>query len=319
MIHLDDATIEALLDLPGVIDVVGTAFVDWDRGRAATTQRVRASTSEAMASAMAAVAPPFSGGKLYATREGKFTFVNALFDFDGRLLCTLDGDALTAFRTPATCALAIRHLAAPRVETAALVGAGRQGWRHLQMLAGELPDVRSVRVADINPGAVESIVGRARECGIPAEPAAAAASAAAGADVIVTVTQSTSPLFPAHVLSDSALICAVGATKYDRCEIGPDVVARCTAVVCDDVIGSRAECGDLIQAHRAGAFAWDQAIELHAVLGGSVTAPRAGRGPVLFETQGVALQDVAAAGLAWLRYNTSASDQSTTSMGRTSL
>lgn len=317
MIHLDDDTIDALLDLAGVIDVVRTAFVDWNHGRAATTQRVRASTPEAMASAMAAVAPPFSGGKLYATRDGKFTFVNALFDFDGCLLCTLDGDALTAFRTPATCALAIRHLAASRVDTAALIGAGRQGWRHLQMLAAELPDVRAIRVADINPAAVESIVARARDCGIAASPAPDAASAVAGADVIVTVTQSTSPLFSADVLSDSALICAVGATKYDRCEIGGDVIARCSSVVCDDVTGSRIECGDLIQAHRAGLFEWERAVELHAVLGQSATVPRAGSHPVLFETQGVALQDVAAAGLAWQRYNSSGRNQPTTTMERT--
>jgi hypothetical protein len=57
-----------------------------------------------------------------------------------RFLCTLDGDALTRFRTPAGCALAIRHLAVPEVRTAAaLVGAGRQGWYHLEMLAHELP------------------------------------------------------------------------------------------------------------------------------------------------------------------------------------
>ncbi len=139
--------------------------------------------------------------------------------------------------------------------------------------------------------------------GIPASAAASAASAVDGADVIVTVTQSTSPLFPAAVLADGALICAVGATKYDRCEIGADVVARCATVVCDDVVGSRTECGDLIQAHRAGAFDWDRAVELHAVLAGTVVVDRAGPAPVLFETQGVALQDVAAAGLAWQRHN----------------
>ena len=97
-------------------------------------------------------------------------------------------------------------------------------------------------------------------------------------------------------------MCAVGATKYDRCEIGPDVVARCAAVVCDDVAGSRVECGDLIRAAAAGEFDWDRAIELHAVLAGAAQVDRAGAAPVLFETQGVALQDVAAAGLAWERH-----------------
>jgi ornithine cyclodeaminase len=306
MIHLDDDTIERLLDLPGVTETVGAAFAAWGRGEAQTTQRVRAATPSAMASAMAAVVPPFTGGKVYATKDGRFTFLNVLFDVDGRLLCTLDGDALTALRTPAACALAIRSLAiAPSdapVTTAALIGAGRQGWHHLQMLAAELPHLTEVRVTDLRPEAVMAMVARAKEAGIPARPALDAVTAVEGAEVIVTVTQSTAPLFPAAAVSDRALICAVGATKYDRCEIGADVVARCAAVVCDDVTGSTVECGDLIQAAGQGAFDWSSAIELHAVLAGTVSVPRAGTAPVLFETQGVALQDVAAAGLAWQRY-----------------
>jgi ornithine cyclodeaminase len=307
MIHLDDDTIERLLDLAGVTETVGAAFAAWGRGEAQTTQRVRAATPAAMASAMAAVVPPFSGGKVYATKHGRFTFLNVLFDTDGRLLCTLDGDALTALRTPAACALAIRSLAvAPSaiapITTAALVGAGRQGWHHLQMLAAELPHLTEVRITDLRPEAVMAMVARAKDAGIPARPALDAVTAVDGAEVIVTVTQSTAPLFPASAVSERALICAVGATKYDRCEIGADVVARCAAVVCDDVAGSTVECGDLIQAAAQGAFDWSLAIELHAVLAGTVTVERAGVAPVLFETQGVALQDVAAAGLAWQRF-----------------
>jgi ornithine cyclodeaminase/alanine dehydrogenase-like protein (mu-crystallin family) len=116
------------------------------------------------------------------------------------------------------------------------------------------------------------------------------------------VTQSLEPLFPSSAVSNGGLLCAVGATKYDRCEIGADVVARCGAVVCDDAVGSRTECGDLIRAANAGLFDWSRAIELRDVAAGNVVLARAGDAPVLFETQGVALQDVAAAGLAYERH-----------------
>lgn len=300
-IHLDDATIDRFLDLPSVTEVVASAFAAWGRGEAATTQRVRSQASGAMASAMAAVVPPYTGGKVYATHAGRFTFHNVLFDMEGRLLCTLDGDALTRLRTPAACAVAIRQLAAPAVQRAALIGAGRQGWHHLAMLPRELPELEELAVFDIVPEAAAALVRRARDQGIPAVTAPTAEGAVAGAGVIITVTQSTTPLFPATAVSDSALICAVGATKYDRCEIGADLIERAAAVVCDDVEGSRVECGDLIQAAHAGRFDWERAVELHAVLAGTAMAPRAGAAPVLFETQGVALQDVAAAGLAWER------------------
>ncbi len=302
MLHLHDDHILELLDLPSVTLAVGEAFAAWGRGEADSTQRVRSSAGGGMASAMAAVVPPYSGGKVYATKNGVFTFLNILFDLDGQLLCTLDGDALTRFRTPAACAIAIRALAASSCTTAALIGAGRQGWYHLEMLAAELPDLERVTVYDLRPEAAADMVERALAAGIPAVAAASPVDAVSAADVIVTVTQSTEPLFPAEAVSDRALICAVGATKYDRCEIGSDVVERCAAVVCDDVVGSRVECGDLIRAASDGTFTWERATELRDVAAGIVPVDRAGHAPVLFETQGVALQDVVAAGLAYERH-----------------
>jgi ornithine cyclodeaminase/alanine dehydrogenase-like protein (mu-crystallin family) len=302
MLHLTDEIIAQLLDLDSVQDVVWRAFADLGRGEAATTQRVRAMAPSGMASAMAAVVPPYSGGKVYATKNGQFTFVNVLFDLDGKFLCTLDGDVLTRFRTPAGCSLAIREMAPQRVESAALVGAGKQGWFHLEMLWHQLPQLSEVRIADARREAADDIVARARKIGIPAVAVDTPTDAVRNADVVLTITPSNTPLFAADAISDNTLVCGVGATKYDRCELPTELVSRCVAVVCDDAIGSRVECGDLIHAVKAGHFAWEKAIELADVAAGKVKVPRAGNGPVLFETQGVALQDVAAAGLAWERY-----------------
>ncbi|MEZ5219574.1 MAG: hypothetical protein R2715_23995 [Ilumatobacteraceae bacterium] len=301
-VHLDDDVVASLLDPDEVTATVEAAFTAWGSDQAATTQRVRAMTSAGMASGMAAVVPPFSGGKVYATRNGVFTFVVVLFDLDGNLLCTLDGDVLTQARTPAASAIAIRRLAAPDAEIAALVGTGRQSWAHTRMLAAELPNLRELRIAGVVPEQVAALLERARAAGIPAVAATDADAAATDAHVIVTITQSPEPVFSASSVADHALVCAVGATKYDRCEIPPELVGRCAAVVCDDVVGSRVECGDLIRAAAEGHFDWSNAIEFHAVCAGRAEVARAGSAPVLFETQGVALQDVAVAGLAWQRF-----------------
>jgi len=302
LLHIDDDTIAGLLDPDSVTETLGAAFAAWGRGEAATTQRVRSTAGGLMASAMSAVVPPYSGGKIYATHRGAFTFLITLFDAEGRLLCTLDGDTITRARTPAASALAIRALAAPHCTTAALVGTGRQAWTHLEMLGRELPGLERLAVAGLVPSEVADVVGRACASGIPAVAAPAIDDAVAGADVVVTVTSSAQPLFAADVVGDRTLLCAVGATKYDRSEIGADVIARCASVVCDDVAGSKVECGDLIAAVARGAFQWEQAIELSDVLAGAVSVDRAGDAPVLFETQGVAIQDVAVAALAYERY-----------------
>jgi ornithine cyclodeaminase/alanine dehydrogenase-like protein (mu-crystallin family) len=170
------------------------------------------------------------------------------------------------------------------------------------MLSRELPQLGRLAVYGRRAVAVAELVGRARAAGIPAVPAVTADHAVAGADVVVTVTASSEPLFGAAVVGDRTLLCAVGATKYDRRELGADVIVRCATVVCDDVAGSRVECGDLIDAAQRGEFDWDRAIELGELLAGKVCVARAGEAPVLFETQGVAIQDVAVAALAYERY-----------------
>ncbi|HEX6658832.1 MAG TPA: hypothetical protein VF065_12155 [Ilumatobacter sp.] len=313
LFHLDDATIAELLDPESVTDSLGAAFAAWGRGEAATTRRVRAAAGGLMASAMAAVVPPYSGGKVYATRQGAFTFVIALFDVEGRLVCTLDGDTITRLRTPAASALAIRALAALGSTNAALIGTGRQAWTHLDMLARELPGLTQLAVCGRRATAVAELVDRARAAGIPAVAAPTPEHAVDGADVVVTVTASSEPLFRAESVGNRALLCAVGATKYDRRELGADVVARCAAVVCDDVAGSQVECGDLIDAAARGAFDWERAIELSDLLAGNVDVPRAGPAPVLFETQGVAIQDVAVAALAYGRHRADPPSPSTPS------
>jgi ornithine cyclodeaminase len=106
VLHLEDSTVADLVDEASADRVIADAFAAWGRGEAATTQRVRAAGRDAgLVSAMAAVVPPYCGGKLYATNAGRFTFVNVLFDVDGTLLATVDGDVVTARRTAAGSAL----------------------------------------------------------------------------------------------------------------------------------------------------------------------------------------------------------------------
>ena len=166
VLHLDDRTIAGLVDPSAAERAVDDAFAAWGRGEAATTQRVRASGSGGgMASAMAAVVPPYCGGKLYATHPGGFTFLNALFDVDGALLATLDGHAITLLRTAAASSLAIRHLATPHAAVATVVGTGRQAWPHIEMLLRTLPQLDELRICGrtkSSVGALAASVGAGR-------------------------------------------------------------------------------------------------------------------------------------------------------------
>ncbi len=300
--HYTEERIAELCDLATVTDWLEQAWRDLGSGEAATTLRVRAAAGGLMGSAMAASWPRHRvvGGKLYLTHPDGFAFLVGLFSPEAGLVATFDGLGLTAIRTAAASALAVRHMAPPGAGTAAVFGTGIQSRPHLEALAQELP-LRDLRVWGRNPDKAEDVAAWGRDRGIPARAVGDADEAVAGAAVVATVTSSYTPVFDGTKLHDGALVCAVGSTKADRREVDGATVERASFVVSDSAEGARTEAGDLTHAAADGIFDWDDLADLADVIAGTVTPPQPGSGIVLFESQGVALQDVVIATLAHQR------------------
>jgi 1-piperideine-2-carboxylate/1-pyrroline-2-carboxylate reductase [NAD(P)H] len=89
---------------------------------------------------------------------------------------------------------------------------------------------------------------------------------------------------------EGAFVAAVGSFEPGAAELPAGLLAR-AAVVVDTLEGARAEAGDLIQAERAGAFSWENAIPLEDILRSSERP----EGTVVFKSVGHALWDLAAA------------------------
>lgn len=294
--HVSDAEVAATRDLKGVTDELALAFADLGRNEASTTVRVRAHGGVGDAAAMAALYPRrhVGGGKLYLNGMSGRGFLIALFGFDGSVIATFDGEGITAERTAAATALAIRRLAAPGASIAALFGTGAQSTWHIEALAQEM-DLQELRLVGRDPKKVRDLVRWAAERGINAK-AAAADDAVRGAAVVATVTSSHEPLFDGRLLEDGCLVCGVGSTKAERRELDAATVERARLVVSDSVLGAQTEAGDLIQAVADGVFDFTDLVGLDTVM----ADPSFGRNPdaggiILFESQGIALEDVAGA------------------------
>ena len=299
--HFDEARIAELCDLATVTDWLEQAWTDLGNDAAATTVRVRANADGLMASAMAASWPRHNvaGGKLYLTHPNGFEFLVALFSPDGGLLATFDGLGLTAIRTAAGTALAMRYLKPPDAQVCALFGTGTQSRPHIQAMVQEL-DVTDLRICGRSPDKVDSLVAWANDQGVPAR-ATSASEAVEGANVVAAVTASYEPLFDGTLLEPEAMVCGVGSTKAERRELDRATVERAAFIVTDEPRSAPNEAGDLVHAVADGVFDWDDLVDLKDVVVGNVAPPKAGTGIVLFESQGVALQDVAIATLAHQR------------------
>lgn len=208
----------------------------------------------------------------------------------GRRLAVLDGATVTARRTAALSLLAAKTLLRRPADSALIIGAGAQGTAHLEALVEGLA-ISRVLVLSRTASHAERLAEHGRiDLGIDCRPIEKLADALRDVDVIVTATTSKTPVLCAEVPAET-LILGVGSFTADASEVCSRVV-KTTQVVVDSLPGARAEAGDLVLAVADGAWSWDQAVELEALLQGG-TLPSSDR-PVFFKSVGHALFDLAA-------------------------
>src|SRR6185503_4872730 len=154
----------------------------------------------------------------------------------GEPIALMDGRLITEMRTAAASAVATDLLARPDAGVLAILGSGVQAASHLEALR-LVRRIREVRVfSPRNAGAFAALHG--------VQAARSAEDAVRGADIIVTVTSSTTPVLKGEWLRDGSHVNAVGACRPDWRELD-DAVMKNTVFV-DSRAAATQEAGDII-------------------------------------------------------------------------
>jgi ornithine cyclodeaminase/alanine dehydrogenase-like protein (mu-crystallin family) len=219
----------------------------------------------------------------------------------GRPLALLEGTFLTGIRTGAASALAARHLARPQSRRAVCFGAGTQAAFQLRCLAAVLP-LAEVAIVGRDPArAREFALTMSRRLGVPVEVTQDARAAVRAADVVTCATTSPNPVVQGADLQPGTHLDLVGAFRPTDREADTEAVRRARVVV-DTYAGALEEAGDVLIPLRDGAVERDHVVaELAEVVTGA-RRPRASPDDItLFKSVGWALEDLAAARLAYNR------------------
>ncbi len=217
----------------------------------------------------------------------------------GTPLAVMDANEITALRTAAATAVAARHLARRDASALAIIGCGLQGAMHLQALSLVRPLTR-LALYDIKPDAARALADRAAHRDIQVTIASSPSEAVAGADMCVTCTTSTAFLLRGRDVSPGGFVAGVGVDWERKRELAPSLLEQAKLVT--DVTAQCAAFGDLHHAIEAGTLTVDS---VHAELGAIVAGRKRGRESnaelIVFDSTGMALQDVAAAALVYER------------------
>ena len=202
---------------------------------------------------------------------------------DGRLKAVLDAAAVTALRTGAAAVLAAETLGRPDARTAAVIGAGVNGRAAARTF---LARGRETLIWDVD-------AARARAAADELGARAASREEAFAADLLVTVTPGREIVLPRDSLRPGQHASLMGADGPGKAEIAVDELAR-VRVFCDDW-EQASHNGDLVHAVEAGTLGREAVTELGAVLAGSASGRQSDDEVTVFDSTGLAIQDLAIA------------------------
>ena len=218
----------------------------------------------------------------------------------GEVLALLDGPALTARRTAAASALAASYLARPDCERLLMVGTGALA-PHLVEAHASVRPIRNVLVWGRDPDKAKRLAQRLDRKTLKVAATTDLEAAVRGAHVVSCATLSFEPLIRGEWLPLGVHLDLVGGFTPDRREADDDAVRRARVFV-DTREGAGKEAGDIVQPLRAGILGEDDiAGDLFELTRGTRAGRRYHDQITLFKSVGTALEDLAAAQLAFER------------------
>ena len=213
----------------------------------------------------------------------------------GQIRALLDASAVTGIRTAAVSALATRLLAREDASILAIVGTGIQARKHLESIPLVRTFSRALIAGRTRDHAQRFVDEVAAGAACPVAAAESVEDAVRAADVVVTVTDSPTPVMSREWLRPGTHVNAVGASRPWALEIDPKIYAD-AVVFCDRRESLCAEAGDYLRAVADRLIAGPEQI---GELGELIVGRRNGRASTdqitMFRSLGLAIEDLAAA------------------------
>ncbi len=211
----------------------------------------------------------------------------------GEPIAVIDGTLITSMRTGAAGALAVREMARKGSGVVAFVGAGVQARFQLLGIKEVLGTFRA-RAYDVSSASSKSFAEFALKNGIKADIAQSVKECVSGADVIVTTTPATGPVVMREWVSDGAHINAIGADAPGKEELDPKILLDARVIV--DDMEQATHSGEVNVPISKGIYKPSMISgELGDVLIGKVKGRGSEKEITVFDSTGLAIQDIATA------------------------
>jgi len=216
----------------------------------------------------------------------------------GAPIAVMDGTLITAIRTGAASGVATKYLARRDCETLGIVGAGGQAVKQLEAIA-EVAPIRKVKVCDKYRERAQRFVKDAEErFNLTFEAVDSVEECVRGSDIVTTITPSRETIVEDEWVEWGAHINAIGADAPGKQELDPRTLKRARIIV--DDWDQACHSGEVNVPLSQGLLRRE---DIYGELGEIVCGVKKGRESpreiTIFDSTGLAIQDVATA---WIVY-----------------
>ena len=306
---LDRQTIQGLLDMDRMIEILEQAFGELGSGSAVMPQRTAVPDPDvngwyafmpAQLKSMGALGVKsvtvYKDNPSTHSLPATLATIVLMDDKTGRTIAVMDGGYITAMRTGAVTGLATKYLARTDATVAGVMGAGVQARTQLWGMASGADLERALVFSLDAPDAQRAFAEDASALiGIPVETAASGEELVRSVDILSLATTATTPIINGDWIQPGLHINGIGSHAVGVRELDTKTVVN-SKIICDQVDACLAEAGDIQIPIEEGAL--DPA-DIYGEIGELITGAKAGRESdqevTLFKSVGLSIQDISAA------------------------
>ena len=298
-IYLTGNDVTSLLTMDDAVSAVEAGFRALADGQASNVPRTRLRLPNGAFNMMSAAAPGLGvmGLKAYGVgggRRGGF-HVQLSSTETGELLAIMEASALGQIRTGAASGVATKYMAREDATTVGVIGAGYQSRGQLEAVCA-VRDIVRVKVFSPTESRRETYASEMSErLGVEVVAVEDAETCVRDSDIVPVITDASEPVIRGEWLDSGSHVNAAGANSSTRRELDNEAVRRADVIATDDIAQAKTECGDLLTAIDAGVIRWENVRGLAEVIAGVTPGRNADDDVTLFESQGIALEDIAVA------------------------
>ena len=284
--------------MPTALDLVERVHREYSTGQAIDVPRERTRLPKSALHILQGAVPSAGvfGYKAYTSNREGIRFLVYCFSAErGNLDAVVEANYLGMMRTGAAGGVAAKWLAREDAKVAGIFGAGWQAQGQIEALAA-VRKLERVKVWSRTADKLAKFCGKMRSrLSLDVVPAASPDDCVRGSDIVVTITTSATPVFSGDSVGPGMHINAAGSNSLLRQELDEATVRKCDPIVVDSRATALKEAGDLLPALEKGRLHAGMLAELGEVIAGVRPGRTSSEQTTLFESQGMAIQDLAIA------------------------